>query len=86
MLATMRTLPGMDHMRILLSVVGDYSKTWGQHCQSTSIPPFPRFKKEERRKGRKEGREGGREGGKKGKKERGKERREGRKERRKRKN
>ena len=70
----------MDHMRILLSVVGDYSKTWGQHCQSTSIPPFPRFKKEERRKGRKGGREGGREERRVRKREGRKEGRGGRKE------
>ena len=59
-------------MKILLSVVGDYSVTWGQICQGTSIPSFPKFKKEEMKgKKRKEGRNR--------EKERGREVREGRK-------
>lgn len=66
MLATMRTLPGTDHMKILLSVVRDYRATWGQICQGTSIPSFPKFKKEGKKgkKGRKEEIESKKEGGK----------------------
>ena len=43
-------------MKILLSVVRDYSAIWGQICQGTSIPSFPKFKKEGKKgkKGRKE--------------------------------
>ena len=54
-------------MKILLSVVRDYSAIWGQICQGTSIPSFPKFKKEGKKgkKGRKEEikskKEGGRE-------------------------
>ena len=53
-------------MKILLSVVRDYSATWGQICQGTSIPSFPKFKKEGKKvkKGRKEEIESKKEGGK----------------------
>lgn len=60
----MRTLPGMDRMKILLSVVGDYSATWGQICQGTSIPSFPKFKKEGKKEEKKEGVESKKDGGK----------------------
>lgn len=55
-------------MKILLSVVGDYSATWGQICQGTSIPSFSKFKKEGKKgkKGRREEIEGKREGSKGG--------------------
>lgn len=54
----------MDRMKILLSVVGDYSATWGQICQGTSIPSFPKFKKEGKKEEKKEGVESKKDGGK----------------------
>ena len=60
-------------MKILLSVVGDYSATWGQICQGTSISSFPKFKKEgnKRKKGRREEIERRKEGGKYGREGKG---------------